>query len=329
MNTLQSMRRVIVLLLVIFAIICGYIYSISFKTSGVIKVKSGVNVRHVVKEASSYGINSIGQIMLKMYIAKSVKMGNYTFARGEKIIDFAKKVRNGESDVCTITFVPGKTIHYYKQQLDASNDFSGQITVSIPEGYIFPDTYTHKCQTAKNTILLHAQKSMEGFLSSAVQGINFQTFYLHSPYEVLIMASIIEKETGVGGERERIAAVFKNRLKLGMRLQTDPTVIYQESQGTGELGRGLTRADLKKEGLHNTYVIKGLPPTPIASPSKDAIIAAINPSEDRSLYFVATGNGGHNFSQDYLQHMRYIQDYKKVLKTVPRGTEEVLQTPQI
>ena len=328
MNILQYIAKFAITLVLIMVCCVVYAYNLRFASGGVVKIKGGASVNYVVEELLPRG-GIFEKTALRLYLVKSVKIGNYTFNSGDRVFDVASRIKSGESDMCTITFVPGKTVYYYKNQLISSDDFLGEITINIQEGYTMPDTYTHKCQSSRNSVLLHAKGKMDEFLQGALLNIDFKTFYLKNPNEVLTMASIVEKETGVGSERGVVASVFKNRLQLGMRLQTDPTVIYQQSAGTGELGRLLTRDDLKIEGKYNTYTIKGLPPTPIASPSMEAIYAVLKPAESRFLYFVATGDGGHNFSESYEQHVKYIHGYKKALakhlmSSVPRGTQKSL-----
>jgi len=133
-----------------------------------------------------------------------------------------------------------------------------------------------------------------------------------SKEEALIMASIIEKETGIKAERRDVAAVFVNRLNKGMRLKTDPTVIYGLTLGKETLGRGLRRSELAKETPYNTYVIDGLPPTPIANPGKEAIEAALNPAKSDNLYFVADGSGGHVFSRTLAEHNRNVAKWRRI-----------------
>jgi UPF0755 protein len=133
--------------------------------------------------------------------------------------------------------------------------------------------------------------------------------------EVIIMASIVEKETSRPEERSHIAAVFLNRLKKGMKLQSDPTVTYGLTLGKSKLGRDLLRADLKSQTIYNTYVINGLPPSPIACPGMDALKAALNPIETNDLFFVANGTGGHTFSSSYAQHSNHVQVWRNIRKS--------------
>ena len=141
-----------------------------------------------------------------------------------------------------------------------------------------------------------------------------QNLPLQSKEELLILASIVEKETGIGMERAQVASVFVNRLRLGMLLQTDPTVIYALTNGKEDLNRPLTRKDLSIDSPYNTYKYAGLPPTPICNPGKDAIYAAAHPSETPYLYFVASGNGGHNFAATLSEHNENVRKWRELNK---------------
>lgn len=174
------------------------------------------------------------------------------------------------------------------------------------EGWLMPDTYYFTQNTSVDKIVNRAYQSMQQYLLEAWAMRQVDLPY-ENPYEALIMASIIEKETGLAQERPRIAGVFVNRLRKNMRLQTDPTVIY----GMGELFDGnIRRKDLRTPTPYNTYVIKGLPPTPIAMPSKLAIDAALNPMETDDLYFVSRGDGSHYFSRTLEEHNQAVRKYQ-------------------
>ncbi|MBT3017675.1 MAG: endolytic transglycosylase MltG [Candidatus Thiodiazotropha sp. (ex Lucina aurantia)] len=175
-----------------------------------------------------------------------------------------------------------------------------------PEGRFYPDTYHFPRGTTDTAFLKRAYKRMESVLEQAWQQRKKQ-LPLKSPYEALILASIIERETGIPEERGKIAGVFIRRLKRGMLLQTDPTVIY----GMGESYNGnIRKRDLTRDTPYNTYLHKGLTPTPIAMPSGAAIRAALNPEEGNSLYFVATGDGGHYFSSTLEEHNKAVRKYQ-------------------
>ena len=175
-----------------------------------------------------------------------------------------------------------------------------------PEGRFFPDTYSFPRRTTGLEVLRRARDRMDAVLAQEWQG-RAPGLPLKTPYEALILASIIEKETGLAAERPVIGGVFVRRLRAGMRLQTDPTVIY----GLGARFDGnIRRADLREETPYNTYVIAGLPPTPIALPGRAAIAAALHPADGDSLYFVARGDGGHVFSATLEQHNRAVGEYQ-------------------
>lgn len=175
-----------------------------------------------------------------------------------------------------------------------------------PEGRFFPDTYRYVRGMSDEDLLRQANARLESVLAEEWQK-RADSLPYREPYDALIMASMIEKETGVPEERETIAGVFVRRLRLGMRLQTDPTVIY----GMGERYNGrITRADLRRPTPYNTYTIDGMPPTPIAMVGREAIRAALNPADGRALYFVARGDGSHVFSNTLAEHNRAVRQYQ-------------------
>jgi UPF0755 protein len=176
----------------------------------------------------------------------------------------------------------------------------------MPEGLFFPDTYFFSPNTSDRDILERAYSTMQSKLKTAwatkANGLPYRT-----PYEALIMASIVEKETGRAVERPEIAGVFINRLKIGMRLQTDPTVIY----GMGDHFDGnIHKKDLISDTIYNTYTRDGLPPTPIAMPGLGAINAALHPAQTKALYFVGKGNGTHHFSASLTEHNNAVIKYQ-------------------
>ena len=178
------------------------------------------------------------------------------------------------------------------------------------EGCLLPNTYYYTAGATDLSVLKRAYEQMQDFLGDAWANRE-KKLPITTPYQALIMASIIEKETALPKERGLVASVFMNRLRIGMRLQTDPTVIY----GLGDKYDGnITRKDLRTPTPYNTYVIKGLPPTPIAMPNRASILAALNPPTSPYYYFVANGKGGHVFSVTLAEHNRAVQAYLKTLK---------------
>jgi len=184
--------------------------------------------------------------------------------------------------------------------------------VSLPaEGSLAPNTYAISKGDSVEVVLARMMREQQRILDEAWENRAADLPY-KSKEEALIMASIIEKETGIKAERRDVAAVFVNRLNKGMRLQTDPTVIYGLTLGKETLGRGLRRSELARETPYNTYIIDGLPPTPIANPGKEAIEAALNPAKSDNLYFVADGSGGHVFSRTLAEHNRNVAKWRRI-----------------
>ena len=186
------------------------------------------------------------------------------------------------------------------------------------EGRLAPDTYEVVRGTARADVLAQMAASQERILAAAWDNRQ-DDIPVSSPEEALILASIIEKETSVPDERRLVASVFTNRLRQGMRLQTDPTVIYGITKGEGSLGRGLRRSELRAATPYNTYVIPALPPTPIANPGRAAIEAAVNHDESPYIFFVADGTGGHAFSVTLAEHNQNVARWRQIERDRANG----------
>ncbi|MDP2706179.1 MAG: endolytic transglycosylase MltG [Burkholderiales bacterium] len=288
-------------------------------------LKHGSSLRGATRQMQAAGvIDSPRQfeLLARIYGESSrIQAGNYEI--GGAITPFAllRKLTSGDRTQDQITFVEGWTLAQMRAALDAHVAIRHE-TQSVPEseivkrlgiphasaeGLFFPDTYYFANGTSDVAILQRAYRAMQAQLDS-LWNTRASGLPLQNPYQALILASIIEKETGQPGERAMIAAVFVNRLKLGMRLQTDPTVIY----GLGEQFDGdLRKRDLLADGLYNTYTREGLPPTPIAMPGADSLTAALNPAPGKALYFVARGDGTSHFSATLAEHERAVTKYQK------------------
>ncbi|NDR56073.1 endolytic transglycosylase MltG [Aliiruegeria sabulilitoris] len=210
-----------------------------------------------------------------------------------------------------VTLAEGVTSWQVVESLKAAEFLSGEISEIPAEGYLAPDSYETTRGGNRAAILERMEAKQETILAELWQ-TRQAGLPLESPEEALTLASIVEKETGVAAERPLVASVFVNRLNQGMRLQTDPTVIYGITEGKGVLGRGLRQSELRGATPYNTYVIQGLPPTPIANPGRQAIAATLNPDTSDYLFFVADGTGGHAFAATLREHNVNVARWREI-----------------
>jgi len=217
-----------------------------------------------------------------------------------------------------LTLAEGVTSWMVVESLKAADFLEGEIAAVPPEGSLAPDAYDVEKGASRGDLLALMAERQTAILAelwaTRAEGLPYDT-----PEEALIMASIVEKETGIAEERRRVASVFVNRLQQGMRLQTDPTVIYGITKGEGVLGRGLRASELRRATPYNTYVIDGLPPTPIANPGKLSIAAAVNPESTDLLYFVADGTGGHVFARTLAEHNENVAKWRALEAQQPES----------
>ncbi len=286
-------------------------------------LKSGSSLRTVARDLSAAGL--IGEPLLFELIgrlhgnAPHIKAGNYEFESPTTPLKVLQKITRGDATQMSIRFIDGWTFKQMRAALDAheaiKHDTQGMSSDAIarklgipdaqPEGWFFPESYHFSRGASDLAILRRAQRLMQTHLNAqwAKRAANHP---LATPYEALILASIVEKETGKASDRAMVASVFVNRLRIGMRLQTDPTVIY----GMGDAFDGnLRRRDLQADTPWNTYTRGGLPPTPIAMPGLASIQAALNPADSKMLYFVARGDGSSQFSRNLDEHNAAVNKY--------------------
>lgn len=249
-----------------------------------------------------------------------IKAGEYEIPRGQTPRIFIERLVAGDTIKYRITFPEGRSLATWLELINSHPRFRNQPDLTMEtlrthftppsgdslEGWFFPDTYTFTSGDSGLSVLIQAHASMVAIVEEEWAGRS-EGLPIDNPYEALILASIIEKETGVPEERPAIAGVFSRRLQQGMRLQTDPTVIY----GLAEKYDGnLTREHLREYNPYNTYQIDGLPPTPITNPGREAIHAALHPLPGEELYFVARGDGSHHFSVTLAEHERAVRQYQ-------------------
>lgn len=292
----------------------------------VFQLEPGVTGSGIVQELTWRGLTRPGwEWRLLMRLEPHVyKAGEYLLEAGMTPREVLAKLSSGQVVKYRITLVEGWTFQQFisalaenevlDHELDSTDSSHGQhisflLGIDHPEGWFLPETYQFIRGDSDRDILVHAHKAMKEALSDTWSSRN-TGLPLETPYQLLILASIIEKETALEEERGRIAGVFTRRLQKGMRLQTDPTVIY----GMGESYDGnIRRRDLQADTPYNTYTRHGLPPTPIAMPGRASLEAAARPQEGDALYFVADGSGGHTFSTTLEEHQEAVR------KSMERG----------
>lgn len=295
-----------------------------------LQVERGQNYSQILEKMNQDGVVKnlfLAKLYLKVSKNKPLQMGTYLFKEPTSLVKLLRQLTNGDGlMMAKITVIEGTTFKQLLAQLATDERIkhtlkdktpqevlqSLELTETHPEGLFAPDTYIFSLNETDVKVLKHLYQQQQKILQQAWQ-TRADNLPYKTPYEALIMASIVEKETGAAVERPQIAGVFIKRLQLGMRLQTDPTVIY----GLGDNYDGnIRKADLLAYTPYNTYKINGLPPTPIALPSQAAIKAALNPLINDNIYFVAKGDGSgmHNFSANLAQHNQAVADYLQARK---------------
>jgi UPF0755 protein len=289
-----------------------------------ITIKPNSSLRSIAQQLETQGVipNAWSFVLLAKALHKEayLQAGEYTLNKNVTPYQLLLSLNHGKTTQGSITFIEGHTFKQMQQRIAKNDALKHTIKnlsneefmhllgsdIKNPEGLFFPDTYYFDRNAEDIVVLKRAHTIMQNKLEKAwqerAQGLPYK-----NSYEALIMASIIEKETGKASERKMIAGVFINRLRIGMRLQTDPTVIY----GMGEKFDGnIRRKDLLKDTIYNTYTRSGLPPTPIAMPGLAAIEAALHPEKTSALYFVGKGDGSHAFSSSLSEHNRAVIKYQ-------------------
>jgi UPF0755 protein len=243
----------------------------------------------------------------------NVKAGEYLFKREASLRDVIDTLVSGKQVLHSITIPEGLTSEQIVQRLRDSDVLVGDIRDIPKEGLLLPETYRVARGMARGDLLRKMQDEQRKLLEQ-IWSRRSPDLSLRTPYELVTLASIVEKETGRADERTRVAGVFLNRLSKRMKLQSDPTIVYGLVGGKGTLGRGITRAEITQASAYNTYVIEGLPPGPIANPGRAALEAVANPSRTKDLYFVADGTGGHAFAETLDQHGRNVTRWRQIEK---------------
>ncbi|WP_020395739.1 endolytic transglycosylase MltG [Thiolinea disciformis] len=314
----------------------------------IFEVKPGSNVRQVARDLQSQGLMPDESLLpsdwlflaqaRKTNLASKIKAGAYELEGGMTPIDVLKKIVSGKTIQYKVTLIEGRTFKEFKQVLRNNEQLEqtlsdadytdimaklGADAGTFPEGWFMPDTYNFPKGSKDIEVLKRSYQAMKDYLAEEWPKRTPHPL-IRTPYDALILASIVEKESGKPEERPLVAQVFLNRLEKNMRLQTDPTVIY----GLGDAYNGnITKADLQRDTPYNSYTRSGLPPTPIAMPSKISLNAVLHPQSTDALYFVAKGDGSntHNFSSTYEQHRKAVSQYLQNLKDAENSATETTE----
>ncbi len=319
------MRWLIVLcalIFLVFLILCAWGYGQfvlpgPLPTEKTIVIPRGVGIERI---AVILGRHNIIKIPLVFSISartvgagKSLKAGEFSFSKHVSPRAVMNILQKGKQVVRRLTVAEGLTNKQILEVLNKTDGLTGKAIMPLSEGKLLPETYYFSYGDNRSTIVRRMLVGMRGVLAKSWQNRTLK-LPIFSIKDAIILASIVEKETGRSAERARIAGVFMNRLRRNMKLQSDPTVIFSITKGQLKLERALTRGDLNTRSPYNTYYIKGLPPGPITNPGLAAIQAVMNPINTDELYFVADGKGGHIFAKNLADHNKNVAKWRHLIK---------------
>ncbi|MBB2970277.1 endolytic transglycosylase MltG [Mesorhizobium sp. RMAD-H1] len=276
--------------------------------SGIVEIADSLERRGLISDARifRYGVRAYGH-------EKDMKAGEYEIAAHSSMRDIMETLRSGKSIMHSLTIPEGLTVQQIFDRIAANDVLVGDMPAELPpEGSLFADTLRFTRGTTRQEIVNKLQAEQKKLIDEIWAKRNAD-LPLKNVNEFVTLASIVEKETGIASERPHVASVFINRLRKGMRLQSDPTIIYGLFGGRGKpADRPIYRSDIDKPTPYNTYIINGLPPTPVANPGRAALEAVANPLETDDLYFVADGTGGHVFSATLKEHNENVRRWRSV-----------------
>jgi UPF0755 protein len=285
-------------------------------------VKRGEGARDIAKRLEESGIISSQHLFIGKYVTHAfgrtfggkglnLQAGEYIFEAGSSVRQVVNILSEGRTALIGVTIPEGLTSQQVVDRLNGMEVLTGKITQVPPEGSLMPDTYRVPRSMDRNKVIEMMQSMMSKFLADAWEKRR-EGLPVRTPQEAVVLASIVEKETGRRDERAQVAGVFSNRLTKGMRLQSDPTILYGVDGGKVRWGRPIYRSEINRKTAHNTYQIDGLPPTPICNPGRAAIEAVLNPASTTDLYFVADGKGGHIFSETLKEHNAAVANWRRI-----------------
>jgi UPF0755 protein len=256
-----------------------------------------------------------------MKARSDLKPGEYNFQKNASLREVIATIVEGKVVQHAITVPEGLTSEQIVARLSESDIFSGAVREIPREGTLLPETYKFPRGTTREQVIQRMQQAQKRLVAEIWEHRSTD-IPIKTPEQLVTLASIVEKETGKADERSRVAAVFTNRLRQRIKLQSDPTIIYGLVGGKGTLGRPIKRSEIGQPSPYNTYVIEGLPPGPISNPGRASLEAAANPARTRDLYFVADGTGGHAFTETYDQHQKNVARLRAMEKQIQNDTVE-------
>jgi UPF0755 protein len=255
-----------------------------------------------------------------------LKPGEYAFQKNASLRSVIATMVDGKVVQHSVTIPEGLTSEQIVARLSENDIFAGSINEIPREGTLLPETYKFPRGTTREQVIGRMQQAQKRLVAEVWEHRN-PDIPVKTPEQLVTLASIIEKETGKADERSRVAAVYVNRLRQKMKLQSDPTIIYGLVGGKGTLGRPIKRSEITQPSPYNTYVVDGLPPGPIANPGRASLEAAANPARTRDLFFVADGTGGHSFTETYDQHQKNVAKLRAMEKQIQNDTVEPADDP--
>ncbi|MDE3117049.1 MAG: endolytic transglycosylase MltG [Pseudomonadota bacterium] len=272
---------------------------------GVSAIAQDLARAHVVENATLFGLG----VRIRG-VGGRLKAGEYAIPSRASMADVAGILMAGTSIEHKLTVAEGLTSQMAYDLVKADPVLTGDAGPVPLEGSLLPETYLFTRGTTRAQLIARMMKAEDDLLMKLWAGRD-KDLPLKTPLEAVILASVVEKETAIPAERAHIAAVFENRLKLGMKLQSDPTIIYGLTRGL-PLGRGIRESEIAKPTAYNTYIITGLPPGPICNPGRDSLYAVLHPEKSKDLYFVADGDGGHVFAATMAEHQKNVARWRKI-----------------
>lgn len=320
-NTKHSKLPYICLAIFLITLFSGPLFFISLYAKApateavTLIIQRGSSVQEIAKKLDKHGLvihPLLFRVSAKFMSGNQLKAGEYNFPAGLNVLEVTKMLRKGANVLRQITVAEGLSSYEVMQLLNNDNTLTGPINRQPAEGSLLPETYHYSFGDSRANFIKRMQRDQKELLKKLWANRD-QSLPLKSPEEAVVLASVVEKETGFKAqERPMVASVFINRLRKRMPLQSDPTVIYAITEGKGPLGRSLLRKDLSIESPTNTYRNAGLPPQPICNPGRAALEAVFHPANTDFIYFVADGTGGHAFAKTLKQHNRNVSKWIKV-----------------